>query len=65
MNTIFIPSRHDMVSFIYKGKTLSGEVRRVYLKPKGHLMIIKIEEGKYRSCYLENCENFTVFSKTV
>jgi hypothetical protein len=60
MSTISIPARHDMVSFLYKGKLFSGEVRRVYSKDRGHLMIIKISEGKYRSCYLEECENFAV-----
>jgi hypothetical protein len=57
METMFTPSRYDLVSFTYKGRPYSGEVRRVYSKPKGHLMILKIEEGKYRSCYLEQCEN--------
>lgn len=61
MNTLYIPARHDIVSFEYKGKQYSGEVRRVYVKPKGHLMIIKIGEGKYRSCYLEECQNFTLY----
>lgn len=60
METVFIPVRHDVVSFDYKGKSYIGEVRRVYEKPKGHLMIVKIGEGKYRSCYLENCENFSL-----
>lgn len=60
METLFIPVRHDLVSFEYKGKKYSGEVRRVYSKPKGHLMIIKIGERKYRSCYLEQCHNFVL-----
>lgn len=63
METLFVPVRHDVVSFAYKGKSYTGEVRRVYEKPKGHLMIVKIAEGKYRSCYLENCENFSFINK--
>lgn len=64
METLFIPARHDMVSFVYKGKGFVGEVRRVYSKPKGHLMILKIAEGKYRSCYLEQCENLMLYVPT-
>lgn len=60
METVFIPVRHDMVSFGYKGKQYNGEVRRVYDKPKGHLMIVKLGENKYRSCYIEQCENLAV-----
>lgn len=59
MDTV-LPVRHDMVSFAYHGKELTGEVRRVYDKPKGHLMIVKIEEDQYRSCYLEQCEGLTI-----
>lgn len=61
METLFIPVRYDVVSFEYKGKPYKGEVRRVYSKPKGHLMIVKIDEGKYRSCYLEECKNLFVY----
>lgn len=57
---ILVPLRHDVVSFKYHGKDFTGEVRRVYDKPKGHLMVVKIGEGKYRSCYLEKCENLTL-----
>jgi hypothetical protein len=64
-NVVSIPVRHDMVSFKYHDKDFTGEVRRVYDKPKGHLMVIKIEEGKYRSCYLEKCENMVVTTHTV
>lgn len=60
MNTMFIPTRHDIVSFEYKGKAVKGEVRRVYSKPKGHLMVVKIAEDQYRSCYIEECKNLTV-----
>jgi hypothetical protein len=59
-DTVLVPVRHDNVSFKYHGKDFVGEVRRVYDKPKGHLMIVKIEEGKYRSCYLEQCEGLTI-----
>lgn len=61
METLFIPVRHDIVSFEYKGREFKGEVRRVYSKPKGHLMILKIGEGKYRSCYLEECKNLMLY----
>jgi hypothetical protein len=59
-DAVLVPVRHDNVSFKYHGKDFVGEVRRVYDKPKGHLMIVKIEEGKYRSCYLEQCEGLTI-----
>lgn len=59
---MILPVRHDMVSFVYHGREFSGEVRRVNIKERGHLMVIKLGEGKYRSCYLEECENF-VFTK--
>jgi hypothetical protein len=59
MDNLTLPQRHDWVAFDYKGKSFKGEVRRVYDKPKGHLMIVKLGEGKYRSCYLEQCENLT------
>jgi hypothetical protein len=57
MDNLTLPQRYDWVTFDYKGKSFKGEVRRVYDKPKGHLMIVKLGEGKYRSCYLEQCEN--------
>ena len=57
MSNIVLPQRYDWVEFDYNGKSFKGEVRRVYDKPKGHLMIVKLGEGKYRSCYLEKCEN--------
>jgi hypothetical protein len=57
--------RYDWVEFDYKGKSFKGEVRRVYDKPKGHLMIVKLGEGKYRSCYLEQCENMIHLSNSV
>lgn len=53
-----LPVRHDMVSFAYHGKELTGEVRRVYDKPKGHLIVVKLGEGEYRSCYFEQMESF-------
>lgn len=53
-----MPVRHDMVSFVYHGREFAGEVRRVNSNLKGNLMIVKLGEGKYRSCYLEQCENF-------
>ena len=57
MDNLVLPQRYDWVTFDYKDKSFKGEVRRVYDKPKGHLMIVKLGEGKYRSCYLEQCEN--------
>jgi hypothetical protein len=62
MDNLTLPQRHDWVAFDYKGKSFRGEVRRVYDKPKGHLMIVKLGEGKYRSCYLEQCGNLTAIS---
>lgn len=53
-----MPVRHDMVRFTYHGREFAGEVRRVNEKPKGHLMVVKIGKNEYRSCYLEQCENF-------
>jgi hypothetical protein len=64
-NAMLVPVRHDMVSFKYHNQEFVGEVRRVYDKPKGHLMVVKIEEGKYRSCYLEQCDNMIVTTKNV
>lgn len=57
MENLTLPQRHDWVEFDYHGKHFVGEVRRVYDKPKGHLVILKLAENKYRSCYLEQCEN--------
>ena len=57
MSEIVLPQRYDWVEFDYNGKSFKGEVRRVYDKPKGHLMIVKIGHTEYRSCYLEKCEN--------
>jgi hypothetical protein len=57
MSEIVLPQRYDWVEFDYNGKNFKGEVRRVYDKPKGHLMIVKIGHTEYRSCYLEQCEN--------
>lgn len=62
MENATMPQRHDWVEFDYHDKHFRGEVRRVYDKPKGHLMIVKLGEGKYRSCYLEQCVNLTNIS---
>lgn len=55
-----VPVRHDMVSFVYHGKNITGEVRRVYNKPKGTLVVVKVGDGEYRSCYMEQMEDFLV-----
>jgi hypothetical protein len=56
MSNIVLPQRYDWVEFSYKGEDYRGEVRRVYDKPKGMMMIVKIGHTEYRSCYLEQCE---------
>ena len=62
MSNIVLPQRYDWVEFSYKGEDFRGEVRRVYDKPKGMLMVVKIGHTEYRSCYLEQCENLTNIS---
>jgi hypothetical protein len=59
-NAVLVPVRHDNVSFKYLGENFTGEVRRVEEKPKGLLMVVKVGEGQYRSCYLEKCEGLTI-----
>jgi len=57
--------RYDWVEFDYKGENYRGEVRRVYDKPKGKMMIVKIGLTEYRSCYLEQCENMIHVANSV
>lgn len=62
MDNLNLPQRYDAVSFSYNGKDYKGEVRRVNEKPKGHLMIVKIDDNQYRSFYIEQCENLVNIS---
>ena len=57
--------RYDWVEFDYKGENYRGEVRRVYDKPKGKMIIVKIGLTEYRSCYLEQCENMIHVANSV
>ena len=57
--------RYDWVEFAYKGENYRGEVRRVYDKPKGKMMVVKIGLTEYRSCYLEQCENMIHVANSV
>jgi hypothetical protein len=57
---VLVPVRHDLVSFVYHGKSVVGEVRRVYEKPKGTLIIVKIGDNQYRSCYMDQMQDLVV-----
>jgi ribosomal protein S4E len=57
---MLVPVRHDLVSFVYHGKTVVGEVRRVYEKPKGMMLVVKIDDNQYRSCYMDQMQDLVV-----
>lgn len=51
------PKRHDMVTFTYRGKERSGEVRRIIEGKKSIVMMVKLAENKYRSYNMAEVEN--------
>lgn len=66
--TLTLPVRHDMIRITHNDKDYCGEVRRVYEKPKGHLVVVKLDwngtnkvENQYRSFYLEQCDSYKIF----